>query len=189
MKKNLGLLLLRIAVGLPFVLHGVDKFVNKEQALPFFTNLFGSAGNFLFHLTAVTEIVGGLFLIFGIFTCYATAALVVVMLVAIVKAKLLGFVLPQIDASPTPVPFYDKFSFIYNVIEIDIVLLFGLLAEMFLGSGAYSVHKWCACKCHALAEKCGLCKAVGCGKGEGCHAGHCHDHGHSHHHGDGHTHA
>jgi putative oxidoreductase len=93
-----GLLVLRLAVGAVFVMHGGQKiFVIGPR------NIAGFLGPMGFPLPMVwaivlmlTEFLGGVALILGIFTRYAAALLAIVMLVAISVVHLKnGFFLPR----------------------------------------------------------------------------------------------
>ncbi|MBZ5515081.1 MAG: DoxX family protein [Acidobacteriia bacterium] len=95
-----GLLLLRLAVGAVFVMHGGQKI--------FVTGFRGVAG-FLAHLgfplplvaaivLMLVEFVGGLALIFGIFTRWAAALSACVMVVAVLLVHLKrGFFTPGVE--------------------------------------------------------------------------------------------
>lgn len=80
-------LILRIVVGLTFAIHGIAKF---QMGLDNVAGFFGSLGlpAFIAYLVAFLEIVGGIALIAGLGTRIFSAALAVVMIGAIAKAKL-----------------------------------------------------------------------------------------------------
>lgn len=101
MKENgmdLGLLLVRLAAGVIFVMHGYDKLFGKI-GMDAFTKMVEGIGfplpALFAYLAALTEFLGGLALIFGVFTCYAGALLAIVMLVAMTAVK--GWALPKGD--------------------------------------------------------------------------------------------
>jgi putative oxidoreductase len=86
--QNAGLLLLRLVVGLTFLLHGLDKLLDLSGAEQFFASLDIPAPALMAPFVAVTETVGGLLLIAGLGTPLVGAALAVDMLVAIATAHL-----------------------------------------------------------------------------------------------------
>src|SRR5450432_2358427 len=65
-EKNLGLLLIRVGTGLVFFMHGVMKPQSLAMINSFFTHLGLPAPIAL--LIALLETIGGLALVFGIFT-------------------------------------------------------------------------------------------------------------------------
>lgn len=80
-------LVLRIVIGLTFVIHGIDKF---QMGLENVAGFFGTMGlpAFLAYLVAFLEVVGGVALIAGLRTRVFSAVLAVIMIGAIVKVKL-----------------------------------------------------------------------------------------------------
>ncbi|EJL47852.1 hypothetical protein BAG01nite_18540 [Brevibacillus agri] len=80
-------LVLRIVVGLTFAIHGVAKF---QMGLENVAGFFGTLGlpAFIAYLVAFLEVVGGIALIAGLGTRVFSAALAVVMIGAVAKAKL-----------------------------------------------------------------------------------------------------
>ena len=86
--QNAGLLLLRLVVGLTFLLHGLDKLRDISGAEEFFASLDIPAPALMAPFVAVTETVGGLLLIAGLATPLVGAALAIDMLVAIATAHI-----------------------------------------------------------------------------------------------------
>lgn len=116
---DVGLLLLRIAVGVTFIAHGWAKFQNLEGTVGFFAGL-GLVALFV-YLVAAVELLGGLAVLLGLFTDVAGIALAVVMVGAIVLVKLSkGFL---------------------GGFEYEAVLLLAALGIAFAGPGKYAV-KW-----------------------------------------------
>lgn len=132
---HLGILALRLAVGVPFLLHGFQKLSNLEQTTGFFSSL-GVPG-FLATLVGVVELVGGLALILGVGTMLAGYALAAIMLAAIILVK-------------------GKMG-ILGGHELEFVLLLAALAVANLGCGSYSM---CAKMCK---RKMGMMKDGCCG--------------------------
>lgn len=86
-KSNIVSLIMRVVLGIIFVFHGVDKF---QMGLSNVEAWFSSMGipGFLAYVVAVIELVGGIMLIVGLFTRYVSVLLVVILIGAIVTAKL-----------------------------------------------------------------------------------------------------
>lgn len=122
-KKNhdLGLLLLRLAVGVIFIVHGWSKFADMTGTIQFFDQL--NLGPLLAYLVAAVELLGGIALVIGIYTDLAALLLAIVMVVALVYVKMatlkLGF-----------------FGY-----EVDLILLAANLAIIFVGPGRHVAMK------------------------------------------------
>ncbi|TAK57012.1 DoxX family protein [Patescibacteria group bacterium] len=122
---NVGLLLIRIALGIVFIYHGLGKFENMEDTIKFFSLL--DLPVFFAYLVATVEFFGGLFLLLGLFVEISAAILAVVMFMAIVLAKYAnGF------AGMTGRPGY----------ELDLVLFLVLLGVACLGPGRFALKKF-----------------------------------------------
>ncbi|CAM3388856.1 DoxX family protein [Paenibacillus lupini] len=80
-------IIMRVVLGIIFVFHGVDKF---QMGLSNVDAWFSSIGipGFLAYVVAPVELVGGILLIVGLFTRYVSGLLVVILLGAIITAKL-----------------------------------------------------------------------------------------------------
>lgn len=71
-----AVLAMRIAAGAVLLYHGWPKlFGEREMFLGFFGQLFPFAPSFMLTLTGGIEVVGGILLILGLFTRYASAVL------------------------------------------------------------------------------------------------------------------
>lgn len=93
-----GLLVLRLATGLVFVMHGYQKFF--QFTIPGTTQAFTQMGapvpSLSAPLVAGVELIGGLLLILGLLTRWAGAALAINMLVAIMLVHIgAGFFNPN----------------------------------------------------------------------------------------------
>lgn len=122
---NLGLLFIRIALGVVFLFHGLGKFQHMDDAVKFFSML--DLPVFLAYLVATVEFVGGLALLLGLFVEFFASILAVIMFMAIVLAKYAnGF------AGMPGRPGY----------ELDFVLLFALLGIACLGAGRFALKKF-----------------------------------------------
>jgi putative oxidoreductase len=131
---SLAPLVIRVTVGVIFLLHGLSKFgLFGGGGIEGVVGMFGGMGMPLPGVTAplvaVVEAVGGLALILGIGTRIAALLLSVVMLVAIVAVKLP--MAPNPIAAAGPMPGY----------ELDLALLAGLVALIILGAGTASLDR------------------------------------------------
>jgi putative oxidoreductase len=87
-RMDAGLAALRVIVGAVFMAHGAQKL--------FIWGIDGVAGGFASPAVGVTEFVGGLALVVGLFTRVASAGLAAVMLGALLMVHLpAGFFLPD----------------------------------------------------------------------------------------------
>ena len=89
--KQYGPLVLRLMLGVAFVIAALDKILGIEMMKGMFQGLFGAGlGAPLLYLAIVVELAGGLMLIFGWHTREAAAVLAVLILVAFVTTFKLG---------------------------------------------------------------------------------------------------
>ncbi|MFX3625636.1 MAG: DoxX family protein [Ectobacillus sp.] len=119
---ELGGVFLRLALGAVFIVHGFMKF----QGLSGVEQWFASIGipGFAAYIVAPVELIGGLLLVVGLFTRYASVLLALVMAGAILKVKLgAGFVGANGAAG----------------YEFDLVLLAGLIHLFLSGSRLYAI--------------------------------------------------
>lgn len=80
-----GAYLFRIALGVVFLAHGIQKFANIDMTAQFFAGLGLTAA--MGYIIALVETLAGLSMLLGLFVRYAAYAIVAVMLVAIVLVK------------------------------------------------------------------------------------------------------
>jgi|GEM_PF-665410 len=120
--KHWGLLALRLTTGIVFLVHGWGK-LTDNPGIAGMTAMLAKMSfplpNFFAWIVALTEFVGGIFLIAGAFIQYTTILLGIVMLVALIMVK--KFQLPAADP--------------------DVALLGSLIALYTLGPGKYIVGK------------------------------------------------
>lgn len=170
-KKSTGLLILRIVLGLVFIMHGLQKMTNNfgswydmTGVIQFFDQIH--LGTFWAYVDVFVEIIAGLMVLLGVFTRYAAVLLAIVMVVAIkVKMDLIGVQLAQTGQS---FPWY----LMYFQIEPELTLLLANVALFFTGGGKYSLMS--LCKCHKNAGSCKVCEIGGCDVCE-CGEGHSHE--------------
>jgi len=115
---------IRVVLGLVFLAHGYDKLQNVAGVAGFFTNIGIPAAGIMAWVVTLVEFLGGIALIVGLCTRYASALIAVVMIVATIKVKLAkGFV---------------------GGYELDLSLLAMAVSLMLTGSGPYSLEgKFC----------------------------------------------
>ena len=86
--RSTGMLVLRLVVGVTFLLHGLDKLGDLAGTEQLFVSLGIPAPALMAPLVAVTEAVGGVLLVAGLATPLVGAALAIDMLVALLTAHL-----------------------------------------------------------------------------------------------------
>ena len=95
-----SILILRLMAGGVFLWEGILKFVYVNQGLGRFTKLGFPMPELTANFIATTEIIGGLFLLFGIFTRFTAFWFIVEMIVAILSTKISLY----LGTSPLPLP-------------------------------------------------------------------------------------
>ncbi|KIH70349.1 DoxX family protein [Salinicoccus roseus] len=86
-KQEIGNTVLRVTLGLIFLIHGIVKFQGGIENTVGWFDMIGLPG-FLAYIVAVIELVGGLALIFGIGTRITAGLIAVIMVGAIFTAKM-----------------------------------------------------------------------------------------------------
>ncbi len=129
LKPELGLLLLRVALGLVFFVHGWMKLVSEQ--ISFTRELLLIVGwqlpDWLLWTVAVVEIVAGLALITGLFARPAALVMALEMLaVAVMFHAKQGFFIVAVPNAPLAYGF-----------EYHVALIGGLLCLVFCGPGAW----------------------------------------------------
>ena len=119
-KPDIGLLLIRVAVGMVFFAHGWVKMQNLDGTSAMFVSLGLPA--FAAVFIAYLEVIGGIAMILGVFTRVAAKLFAITMLVAI-------FVTGGISTG-------------YFAHEMELVLLLAALGIMLTGGGKHSLYAW-----------------------------------------------
>ncbi len=127
---DLGMLVLRLGLGIMFMAHGLQKAFGlfSGPGIKGFSEALSGLGFgypvFWAYIAAYTELIGGLFLILGLFTRGASALLLILMLVAVFKVHAKkGFFLSQ------------------GGFEYAFVIICALVAVILSGPAEYSVIK------------------------------------------------
>jgi uncharacterized membrane protein YphA (DoxX/SURF4 family) len=116
-KPDVGLLLIRLAVAMVFLSHGVGKFINLDNTIVFFDGL--GLGPIFVYLVGIAEIAGGLMMLLGFGTQIAGLMLAVIMVGSILLFKLPGG---------------------FSKMEIDLVMLLASLGLAFSDNGKYAIE-------------------------------------------------
>ena len=95
-----SILILRLMAGGVFFWEGILKFVYVNQGVGRFTKLGFTYPAETAHFVATFEIIGGLFLIFGLFTRVAAFYFIVQMIIAVLSTKIDLY----LGTSPLPLP-------------------------------------------------------------------------------------
>lgn len=124
--RNIGLLLLRVGLGVMFMIHGYPKVFGGPEMWSEVGSYLQSVGidfapMFFGFMAGIIEFFGGLFLLLGLFFIPSVLFLCFVMLVA----------------TATHLGAGDPFSLYSHSIELAIVFL----SLMFIGSGKYNLDK------------------------------------------------
>ncbi|WP_226654660.1 DoxX family protein [Pseudalkalibacillus hwajinpoensis] len=119
LSTNAAFLVLRLALGLIFIVHGFDKFAGGIENTAHFFESIGISGG-LAYVVATIELIGGILMILGLGTRIVAALFIIVMLGAVFTVKSgTGFI---------------------GGYELDLALLGMSLALLISGGGAISVE-------------------------------------------------
>ena len=94
------MLILRLMTGGVFFWEGLLKFVYVNQGVGRFTKLGFPVPEFTAHFVGTMEIIGGLFILFGLFTRFVTFYFIIQMIVAVLSTKISLY----LGTSPLPLP-------------------------------------------------------------------------------------
>lgn len=117
----LGLLALRLTVGIPFLYHGVTKFMSMGATVAFFASINLPA--WLAWLVALVETIGGLLIIVGVATQTVAVLFIFIMIGAIVTIK-------------------GGMGYGNGGYELDLALLLASVGVLCAGAGSYTIKKF-----------------------------------------------
>lgn len=118
-----ALLILRVVMGLIFIVHGWPKIKDLKTVSQNFSAMGFKPGGFWGPLVAIVEFFGGLVLIAGLYA-QVIAALFVIQFLVITIWKI------------------AKKSTFVGSLELDVILLAAALALLTLGAGAFSLDRF-----------------------------------------------
>lgn len=144
--KHSGQLVLRVTLGVFFLAHGVLKFMDMENTLAFFASL--GFPSFLGYFVAGSEVIGGVALVLGMFTCVFGILLAVIQLVAVYK------VTARIPAPSALIAFAMGYG-------MNLVLVAAALSVAFTGPGRMSLFGGKCCINCRHDKNCGDCSSCG----------------------------
>ncbi len=120
-KKEIGIIITRLVLGIIFIIHGLDKFQSGIGNIAGWFESIGLPG-FTAYIVAIIELFGGIALILGLGTRYVSMLIALVMLGAMFKVKLAaGFL---------------------GGYELDVILLAVSIQLALTGSGQLSIDQW-----------------------------------------------
>lgn len=117
-KQDIALLLLRIGVGIIFIVAGWGKLTGIEGVQGFFGDLGIPLAGLMAWVVGIVEFVGGIMVLLGAYARIPYLLLATIMVVALFTTKLGGE---------------------FSAARLDMMLLLTNLALFFAGSGKYSV--------------------------------------------------
>lgn len=117
---DLAPLLLRIGVGVIFIIAGWGKITGIEGVQEFFGNIGIPLPGLMAWVVAIVEFVGGIMVLLGAYARIPYLLLAFIMVVALLTTKLGGE---------------------FSAARLDLMLLLSNLALFFMGSGKYSVDE------------------------------------------------
>ncbi|MFC1647994.1 DoxX family protein [Nanoarchaeota archaeon] len=88
--KDKATFVLRLFLGVAFIVAGLDKLTHLSGATGMFEGFFGGAGAVMLWLALIIEIVGGTFLLIGYQTRYTASVLAILILVAFIMTFNIG---------------------------------------------------------------------------------------------------
>lgn len=115
-------LILRIGVGLIFIVAGYGKLTGIDGTISFFGNIGIPMAGVMAWIVAIVEFVGGIMVLAGFRMSYANILLAIIMLVAILTTKLGS-------------------DDMFRAMRLDLMLMLANLALLTLGSGKLSVDE------------------------------------------------
>jgi putative oxidoreductase len=83
---NFAILLLRVAFGILIMGHGYDKLIHFGERHNSFMNLLGIGSSATLALAIFAELFCGLFVVIGLFTRFSVIPIIILLLIAVIKA-------------------------------------------------------------------------------------------------------
>jgi len=153
--KDIGLVFLRLGVGIPFFFHGLGKLM----AIAGTTGFFASIGlpSYFVYIVGILEMLAGISIVFGIYAWVSGYIVSIIMACAYILVKHKG-----------------QFMGGQMSYEIDFVFFFLGLAIAYLGSGRYSLLS-CACSGDCKDKCCATNTNCDCLDNGGCNTKNCTD--------------
>jgi putative oxidoreductase len=132
------ILLLRLMAGSIFLWEGILKFVYVNQGVGRFTKIGFAFPEATSHFVGVAEIVGGVFLLVGLFTRVVAFYFIIQMLIAVFSTKVALYLGTSPLALP-PVPPQTGIWAVLHEIRSDFAQIFSCLFLLIEGSGRRSI--------------------------------------------------
>ncbi len=139
MKRGPILLSLRLILGSIFISSGWGKLHNLDRVIGYFQSLGIPAASIQAPMVGTIEFVGGLFLLFGVFTRLAAIPLAATMVVAILTAKW-----DDVRQAFSSGGFLDGWLAFAGFQEVDYLVM--LVVLFTFGAGAWSVDRLLMCR-------------------------------------------
>jgi putative oxidoreductase len=136
-------ILLRLMAGGVFFWEGILKFVYTNQGVGRFTKLAMPIPEFTANFVGVVEIVGGLLLIFGLFTRFVAFTFIIEMIVAILSTKI-SLYLGTYPLPLPPAPPQIGFWAVLHEIRSDYAQILTSAFLLIVGSGRLSLDAYFA---------------------------------------------
>ncbi len=133
-----AILIIRLMAGSVFFWEGILKFVYVNQGVGRFTKLGFPFPEITAHWIAAGEIIGGLLIIFGIFTRFVSFYFIVQMIVAVLSTKIdLYFGISPLPMPPAP-PKMGIWAVLHEI-RSDYAQILGCLFLLLEGAGRRSL--------------------------------------------------
>ena len=137
-----AILLIRLLAGGVFLSEGILKFVYVNQGIGRFTKIGIPFPQWSAHFVGSFEIVGGLLLIFGLFTRFVSLPFIFQMIIAVLSTKIALY----LGTSPLPLPPSPPQVGVWAVlheIRSDYAQILSCWFLAMVGPGKFSLdHKW-----------------------------------------------
>jgi uncharacterized membrane protein YphA (DoxX/SURF4 family) len=136
-----AILLIRLMTGGVFFWEGILKFVYPNQGVGRFTKLGFPWPELTAHFVAITEITGGLLLLFGLLTRVTALYFIAEMIVAILTTKISLYLGTSPLPMPPALPKVGPWAVLHEI-RSDYAQLLTSLFLLLEGAGVRSLDKW-----------------------------------------------